>query len=642
MAGSRSRSSVEVARCPAAGSLTIALNRAVKITFAEFRIRGDCPLVKGDDCSALEESWKKACSCVLQRTSGRRERLKRRLGSALKSCKRLFDISCPPCDKKAGGMAREKWDRHVALHVPQDSLDRCESLLPALRARVRVLVDGWGRRLDERRVLGGEPYLGEYIPDQQGCYEVSAGQGGTLACGEEEYSGDWGLLRRGVAKTKGKHRVVTMQSAEVKRVLTPVHNALYDHISSFGWCVRGDVLKEDFESVLDDRREGEETISGDYQSATDNIFLPAVEAVVGVLLECQELSWDERRILYGSFTDLRWRSRNGAQHPIRRGSMMGNLVSFPLLCLINKASFDIACDGHGVGSRVGRFNGDDCVFNGDSLFFGRWSSVVSAFGLVVNKEKTGVSRRWMELNSSTYDANQHRFVAKPVLSFLLPPRSAPGTILPSVISGISSFSWRVQQWIVKVLMRYEITLRGVRAGLSSLGPRWRSELVRLRWFRAACLNDAPPVRERGVDRDLPVVVGPPPDPRIYSFISRCSSELSRERVCLWRGVRVVPRLLEIDRQNLRSFKRRFQSPRLSSLFKWGGWSWTFVYPREVFEFLSDNFPNTLKADRSKWRDDHPFLSRRPVVFEERRATRPSWRDPVFSSTFCSEYPLGHR
>lgn len=627
-------SRVSNARCPAAGSLDRALNRAVSIVFEEFRIPGDLPLVRGRDCSALRGSWEKERVSILERMAGKRERTQRRLSLALKSCARLFDQKCPPCDRRARSSALRSWDSHVAEDVPSADLSCCRAFVPLLKKHVRSMTEGWGRRLKECRFAEGVPRFGEYVPDIQGCLEVPTGLGGTLACAPSEYSRDPALVRRGVAKTKGKHRVVTMQSAGVKRVLAPVHNALYDHISSFDWCVRGDVRREDFAAVVGDLRRGERFISGDYQAATDNIYLPAVEAIVEVLAESPELSEEERRVLLGSFRNLRWLSSSGATHPIKRGSMMGNLVSFPLLCLLNKACHDIArdvCSPVPGVRRVGRFNGDDCMFSGDDAFFGTWQLVTGIFGLVVNREKTGVSRRWLELNSQPYDVTRGSMVSKPVLSFLLPPRHTPGSILPSIISGVSSFRWSVRLKVVTML-RHEICLRGVRDTLGCLSPKWRSELFSRRWFRAGCLDDPAPLNERGENRSPTVVVGPPPDSRVYDFLTEFAVSLSRETVEKWRGVKVRPFSQLIDRRAY-SARRRYTSPRLSSFFSWGGYRWRFNYPGESLSLLTEGplskggFVRTWS--KAKWVDDHPLLSRGPVVLERPRVpARRSFPPPL--------------
>jgi hypothetical protein len=496
-----------------------------------------------------------------------------------------------------------------------------------------MLIAGWGGRLKESRLTDKEPVFGEYIPDQQGCYERSSREGGTLACGPESYSGQRNTVVLGVAKTKGKCRVVTMQSAEVKRKLTPIHNALYDHISSFGWCVRGDVQKQDFEAVIKDKRDGEKYISGDYKAATDNIYLPAVFAIIDEVSKEKELTEDERNVLLESFSDLRYklsRCQPGRGNSIKRGSMMGNLVSFPLLCLLNKACFDIACDirCNEENGRVGRFNGDDCLFCGDEEFLGTWTRVTERFGFVVNKEKTGMSRRWLELNSSVFDRRKSKFVGKPVLSFLLPDRRAPGSILKSIVDGIRTFRFSVQLKIVNVMLRHEISLRGPLEEFACLGRRWREELVRRSWFRKACLVGQAPVLETGVRRHVETAVGPLPHPRIYKFILEKSAVLQRESVDLWLGKRVKPLRQRIDRSHYK-LQMRGTFPALRNIYKYVGQRWAFVWPKELLVFMQDRFPQYLRSWHfAKWVDDSPLLTTRPHFEVLKRCS--TIKNPLFA------------
>jgi len=600
------------AGCPAARSLDKALRRAVGIISLEFRTPDDPRPPVGGDCSSLRAWWNEWTTVCLERhiNQGRRYH---RLGMMVKSCKRLFDVSCEPCDSKLSMEARRKWDAHVALDVPTEA-GPSQSDLSELSRKVREMICGWDRRLKERRDSGEEPVLGEYVPDQQGCYETERKFGGTLATGVSDYSGDWSLLRRGVAKQKGKFRVVTMQSAEVKRVLTPVHNSLYDHITSFGWCVRGDVRKEDFESVRSDLRGGELFISGDYQSATDNIYLAAVDVMVDEISRSPLLTGLERDVLLGSFRDLRWRSRSGVVHPIKRGQMMGNLISFPLLCLLNKACFDIACDirDRSDRSRVGRFNGDDCMFCGDDAFFREWSSVTARYGFIVNREKTGRSRRWLELNSQVYDGARHSLVSKPVLGFLRPGRQEPGSMLCAVTRGVSSFS-RGHRLMIVNLLRYEISLRGVLEDLGSLGPWWRAQLAKKRWFRAAAMLGGAQVTRKGVARGVTVRVAAPPRPRFFSFVSRAAARLQRDNTEKWIGKRVVPLEEKLDRRTYRKSNKGMTSPLALRRFSWCGFRWAFVWPVELYKAY--NHLPIFGATNSKWYDHHPFLTRRPCVVE---------------------------
>ena len=579
----------------------------------EFKIPHYLP--RGASCLQIQIGWKEWTQRCLERYPCK-GRTYQRLSMLIKSTKRLFDVSCNLCDKEASTKARAEWDRHVAEDVPL-SLLPSEGHLNELRKRVRELLSGWGRRLEEKRVCSEEPFLGEYVPDVQGCFEVPAREGGTLACAPSEYSKDYSLVRRGVAKSKGKYRTVTMQSAGVKRVLTPVHNALYDHITRSGWCVRGDVTQGDFAVVASDLRDGESYISGDYSAATDNIYLPAVEVIVDEIAKTKELTAEERRILKGSFRNLRWKSQSGVEHPIKRGSMMGNLVSFPLLCLLNKACFDIACDIRDCKdrTRVGRFNGDDCMFCGDFDFMGTWRQVTSRYGLIVNEEKTGFSRLWLELNSQVFDVRKGNLVPKIVLSFLRPFQNSPGEILLDVIRGLSAYHLGNTLAVIN-MMQHEIALHGVRGSLSELSPRWLKRLSKMRWFRAAALYGGAPVTEKGVDRDLPVTVGPPPRPCFVPFVNRCSAELQRSRVEQWIGKRVRPLEKKLDRASWHGTK--LTPEHACRKYSRRGYKWAFVWPSVLLDFIQERYPSVLDSDiYTPWRDDHPFLVRRCRIFEER-------------------------
>lgn len=590
----------------------MALRRAIEVISLEF-LTPDyfSPGDTGVDCVLLKRRWNEWTLELLKRNSkhGRHEK---RLSMLLKSCKRIFDLPCRTCDKRASEEARSAWDAHVAKDVPVCDLPSAK-YLDELRLAARELLSGWGHRLADARKEGEVPVLGEYVPDQQGCYETERKFGGTMATRHEDFSGDWSAVRRGVAKTKGKFRTVTMQSAEVKRVLTPVHNALYNHITSFGWCVRGDVRKEDFEAVSNDIREGESYISGDYVAATDNLYLVAVEVIIDEISKSPELSGLERDVLKGSFRNLRWVSKSGVFHPIKRGSMMGNLISFPLLCLLNKCSFDIACnirDGKDR-SRKGRFNGDDCIFCGDSEFYGTWQSVTKRYGFIVNREKTGISHYWLDLNSQVYSVRGRAMVAKATLGFLRPSRTEPGSMLRSVIVGMRGFRLNNVVRVVNML-RHEISLRGVSEDLGSLGPYWRGRLVKMRWFRAAAMLGGAQVIQRGEAREVPCIVGPPPRARFLDFVTRVAAQLQRDNTKEWTGIKVSPVVRKLDRKSYKQALENIDPALLSRRFSWGGVKWAFVWPKPLYDVVK-RF-NIFSSGHEEWYQDHPFLTTVPIIF----------------------------
>ncbi|QJT73677.1 RNA-dependent RNA polymerase [Botrytis cinerea ourmia-like virus 11] len=617
------------APCPAGGSIVKALNNVIEIVSREFSLTNDSfILLENDDCVTIRARWDELCVINASRCKNRKQK---RLKMMLKGCNRLFDRPCSRCDVTLAEKARNAWDKRVDTDVSEGN-DICRDNCALLKKHVRGLAEGWGKRLDRCRKDERPPTMPSdiYVPDQQGCLENTKGTGGTLAVGIGSESRDLSLVRRGVAKQKGKFRVVTMQSAYVKRVLRPVHNALYDHLTSFGWCVRGDVTKEDFLAVLDSTNEG--LVSGDYESATDLIYQPAVEAICDVICEDADLTDEEREVLRGSFRNLRWLSKSGTQHPIKRGSMMGNLVSFPFLCLLNKACHDIASDEiYGEGERrVGRFNGDDCLFGASGAMYRKWRAVTARYGLVVNEKKTMFSRHWADLNSQTFDCGKRSLISKPVLSFLRPSSDLPGEILSCVISGIRSFKKSVQLWIVSCLMRYEISLRGFT--LSSLPSSWCKVLVKHKWFRSVCWRDATGTVERirksssfeGVlgdvlesnllpraDRKFPTTLGPPPKPFALETVHQLCSSLARAHTDSWLGVRVIPVSPKLDRRKHREeFQRRACIPQ--TRFTGVSVRWSFLWPSALLQIVEDQFPQILSDDKDtlveKTWYDSPFLT----------------------------------
>jgi len=83
-----------------------------------------------------------------------------------------------------------------------------------------------------------------------------------------------------------------------------------------------------------------------------------------------------------------------------RGQLMGNLLSFPLLCLVNYLGFRFfsGCKG------PVRVNGDDIVFRGTPREAKLWMEGVSRAGLTLSRGKTLVDARYFTLNSSMFKA----------------------------------------------------------------------------------------------------------------------------------------------------------------------------------------------------------------------------------------------
>nr|UUW21027.1 MAG: putative RNA-dependent RNA polymerase [Guiyang botourmia-like virus 1] len=216
------------------------------------------------------------------------------------------------------------------------------------------------------------------------------------------------FVRASVVKTAGKDRIVTVNSVDMT-YLTPYHQLMYDHISKQEWCLRGDARStrfSDFFSV-----DGEVFVSGDYESATDNLNSTVQRHILNVInRRCSSVPLWIRDLASDT---LRCVAKVGNKVvTVKRGQMMGNALSFPLLCLVNYLAFRYAVPRRSVPVKI---NGDDIVFRSTMDEFQNWSKSVKSSGLTLSLGKTSVSRNWFSLNSTFFVAGSKRVREAPVI-----------------------------------------------------------------------------------------------------------------------------------------------------------------------------------------------------------------------------------
>lgn len=198
-----------------------------------------------------------------------------------------------------------------------------------------------------------------------------------------------------VVKEGSKARIVTKASAD-RAVFRPLHDTIYDHLSTKDWLLRGDAKDKSFADFTE--VEGEQFVSGDYESATDNMSLVVYEEVLRTLSKTSTSIPDS---VWGSAVDS---SRSLFSVPGRplslqaRGQLMGNYLSFPILCLVNYLTFRFS-----VRRPVPvRINGDDIVFRATPEETEKWFDEVGSSGLVLSKGKTLVDKQFFTLNSCLF------------------------------------------------------------------------------------------------------------------------------------------------------------------------------------------------------------------------------------------------
>jgi len=303
---------------------------------------------------------------------------------SFKTIQKVERNCCSNCEPRFKELLSQwKSQRFQPVDVSDDHLRR---FLHAFRGNVDF---GWDR---ERR---------PFIPNGNATEAFKRRDGGNW--NREEFSDS---CRVELVFSSGKPRVVTLYSAENTRLLGPLHYSLYSNLQRKGWLLVGDPSEKDIRKLT-----GAKYLSFDYQSATDNIKTAYVKAAVNVLIErADHLSEDEIRALR-VLSELRFDGNGGAT----RGQPMGSVMSFPLLCLINKSVVDMALTELLKRKEISfrEWSSHPCLINGDDLLLRepRTGSNIreeirrqgSEVGFVVNEQKTMSSDQKAEVNSTLFD-----------------------------------------------------------------------------------------------------------------------------------------------------------------------------------------------------------------------------------------------
>jgi hypothetical protein len=154
--------------------------------------------------------------------------------------------------------------------------------------------------------------------------------------------------------------------------------------------------------------EGKTYISADYKGATDNLKSWASECAVEEISDCLKLSNVERGLFKASLTGHFFEDpKTGNLSKQTKGQLMGSIVSFPILCVLNAAvcrwAMELAEDRTiPIRDTNMAINGDDVVMKSDSKAYNYWKVVAGFIGLEESIGKTYVSKRFFNINSRTY------------------------------------------------------------------------------------------------------------------------------------------------------------------------------------------------------------------------------------------------
>jgi hypothetical protein len=210
--------------------------------------------------------------------------------------------------------------------------------------------------------------------------------------------------RVAVVKENGKSRLVTMASAYQHR-FKPFSQIFYNFLSRKPWLLRGEAKASSFKDFV--RVSGEKFVSGDYESATDNFNKEhSIELLKAVLSRCTHVPQALKDAMVQSLS-VSSIVHDGIRYVLESGQLMGDFLSFPLLCLMNFVAFKYAIPRHCPL----RINGDDIAFRAREAEIKRWFEAVSDSGLTVHRGKTDVHPSRFSLNSSLFFAGRKNVVS---------------------------------------------------------------------------------------------------------------------------------------------------------------------------------------------------------------------------------------
>jgi hypothetical protein len=273
--------------------------------------------------------------------------------------------------------------------------------------------------------------IAHYAPNASACVERSCSKGGARAAtdldaylaaviGEREPC--HGPLKYKEVLTAGKLRPLTIAPVEYN-VLRPLHKLIYARLCKFRWLLKGPPSPSKFKRA-GFRFNGTSLLSGDYAGATDNLDLRVSFTILGRILDHAEIVPNSVKVfaLQSLFPQVTVGEETVS---VRRGQMMGMLLSFPLLCLYNRVASKFA-----LGNCPMLINGDDIV--AETRHSERWFDLLPQLGLQPERQKTGVARNRMEINSTPFVIQQGRANLCPVARVRV---LAPGARIGSAVGG---------------------------------------------------------------------------------------------------------------------------------------------------------------------------------------------------------------
>jgi hypothetical protein len=163
---------------------------------------------------------------------------------------------------------------------------------------------------------------------------------------------------------------------------------------------------------------GEFLVSGDYKAATDGLNINTTKLVLEFILTrldlpiwyqnlCRAVLY-EQKLVYPPKTNIGFKMQ-------QNGQLMGSILSFPILCIINLLGYWLAQDA-AVGSHTNLqdlrvlINGDDILFPSDQSLYDHWLEKINLLGFTLSVGKNYTHSKLCTVNSQCFRYMNEEFV----------------------------------------------------------------------------------------------------------------------------------------------------------------------------------------------------------------------------------------
>lgn len=224
-----------------------------------------------------------------------------------------------------------------------------------------------------------------------------------------------------------KVRVITKGPPLTQFVLAPLQKFMWKTLKSHPvFKLIGEPISEsDLLPRLGYLFPGEAWLSGDYSDATNQLNPRLSELAwdtICTTCEVPNVLWQlGRRVLTGHLLVVD--KKKGLISEQAWGQLMGSIISFPILCVVNAAVCRLSIK-HDLGREVRLLdcpllvNGDDCLFKCGPAGYSAWKTFGTMAGLSPSVGKVYFSKSFCNINSTffRYNASRERpFVRIPVI-----------------------------------------------------------------------------------------------------------------------------------------------------------------------------------------------------------------------------------